>query len=79
MSTPTGIVSAEPGWRALFATPDGTSTGRSRVIAWALVDESGETRLVGMIADPTDPKRIVSADAVVDQDGGSLQRYGFVE
>ncbi len=79
MATPISIVSAESGWRALFASADGTSTGRSRVIAWALVEEDGVSRLVGMIADPSDPRRVVSAETAVDEDGGTLQRYGFVE
>jgi hypothetical protein len=33
---------------------------------------------VGIVADPNDPKSLVSADTVTDEDGGSLQRYGFV-
>jgi hypothetical protein len=73
------LVSAEPGWRALFANPDGASTGRSRVIAWAAQEKDGVTRIVGVIADPNDPKSLVAADSVVDEDGGSLQRYGYVE
>jgi hypothetical protein len=73
------LISAEPGWRALFANADGESTGRSRVIAWAAQKTDGATRIVGVIADPNDPKSLVAADSVVDEDGGSLQRYGYIE
>jgi hypothetical protein len=73
------LVPALPGWRALFADGDGVETGRSRVIAWASHQHEGSTRIVGIIADPNDPKSLVPADTVVDEDGGSLQRYGFVD
>ena len=73
------LISADAGWRALFAGPDGVETGRSRVIAWAAQERDGVTQLVGIIADPTDPKSLVPADGVVDEDGGSLVRYGFVD
>ena len=72
------LVAAESGWRALFADDEGTETGRSRVIAWATHEQAGETRIVGIITDPNDPKLLVPADSVVDEDGGSLFRYGFV-
>ncbi len=72
------MIPAESGWRALFADSDGTETGRSRVIAWASHERAGETRIVGIITDPNDPKVLVPADSVVDEDGGSLSRYGFV-
>lgn len=79
MARYSSLVSAESGWRALFADPDGLETGRSRVIAWAAVDDaSGGSRLVGIIADPNDPKNLVPADEATDEDGGSLERYGFV-
>ena len=79
MADPLSLVSAVPGWRALFADADGVETGRSRVVAWASVASDGGSRVVGIIADPNDPKSLVPADSVVDEDGGSLQRYGFVE
>ena len=72
------LIPAESGWRALFADADGIETGRSRVIAWAAHERAGETRIVGIIADPNDPKTLVPADGVVDEDGGSLSRYGFI-
>jgi hypothetical protein len=72
------LIAAESGWRALFADGEGTETGRSRVIAWAAHERAGETRIVGIITDPNDPKLLVPADSVVDEDGGSLFRYGFV-
>jgi hypothetical protein len=71
------LVSAEPGWRALYADSDGIETGRSRVIAWATLERDGSTEIVGIIADPNDPKLLVAADSVTDEDNGSLQRYGF--
>jgi hypothetical protein len=74
----TSLVSAEPGWRALFADGDGVETGRSRVIAWASHEQDGVIRIVGIIADPNDPRSLVPADRVVDEDGGTLSRYGFV-
>ena len=72
------MIPAESGWRALFADADGTETGRSRVIAWASHEQAGEMRIVGIITDPNDPRTLVPADSVVDEDGGSLSRYGFV-
>ena len=71
------LVSVEAGWRALFADSDGAETGRSRVIAWASLEREGATMIVGIIADPNDPKSLVAADSVQDEDGGSLQRYGY--
>jgi hypothetical protein len=73
------LIPADSGWRALYADATGVPTGRSRVIAWAVVEDGGDGRIVGVIADPNDPKQLVAADAVVDEDGGSLQRYGFVD
>ena len=61
----------------MFADTEGVETGRSRVIAWAAQERDGVTRVVGIIADPNDPKRLVPADTVTDEDGGSLSRYGF--
>ena len=72
------LIPAEAGWRALFADDQGAETGRSRVIAWGSHEQEGVTRIVGIIADPNDPKVLVAADTVVDEDGGSLSRYGFV-
>jgi len=74
---PSIFVSAEPGWRALFADGEGVETGRSRIIGWASQERDGVTRIVGIIADPNDPKTLVAADSVIDEDGGSLSRYGF--
>ena len=73
------LIPAESGWRALFASADGVETGRSRVIAWAAQERDGVTQLVGIIADPNNPRSLVPADGVVDEDGGSLVRYGFVD
>jgi hypothetical protein len=73
------LVPAESGWRAIFADSGGAGTGRSRVVAWAILDDEAGQRIVGIIADPSDPRRLVAADSVTDEDGGALQRYGFVE
>ena len=73
------LVAAEAGWRALFATEDGAETGRSRIIAWASVESGGTTEIVGIIADPNNPKKLIRADSVTDEDGGTLLRYGFIE
>ncbi len=80
MASYSALVSAESGWRALFADADGLETGRSRIIAWASIDDAdGASRIVGIIADPNDPKKLVPADEATDDDGGSLKRYGFVD
>ena len=71
------MISAEAGWRALFES-DGLETGRSRVVGWASIDIDGASRLVGIIVDPNDPRKLVPADEVVDDEGGSLARYGFI-
>ncbi len=71
------LISAEPGWRALFADANGIETGRSRVVAWASVERDGVSEIVGIIANPNDPKSLVPADSVTDEDGGSLHRYGY--
>jgi hypothetical protein len=79
VATYSAIVSAESGWRALFADADGVETGRSRVVAWVSIEDgAGGTRISGIIADPNDPRKLVPADEATDEDGGSLQRYGFV-
>ena len=71
------MISAESGWRALVES-DGLETGRSRVVGWASIDSDGTSRLVGIIVDPNDPRQLVPADEVVDDEGGSLARYGFI-
>ena len=72
-------MAAEAGWRALFATVDGVETGRSRIIAWASVERDGTSAIVGVIADPNEPKSLVAADTVTDEDGGTLLRYGYID
>ncbi|MDP9308797.1 MAG: hypothetical protein M3P15_10905 [Actinomycetota bacterium] len=72
------IVSAEPGWRALFGV-EREEVGRSRIVAWALVEEEGREEIVGLIVDLDDPTRIRPAPDMVDAEGHRLLRYGFVE
>ncbi len=79
MASFSSLVPADSGWRALFADAEGAATGRSRVVAWGIVDGADGSRVVGVIADPNDPRRLVAADETVDEDGGSLQRYGYVD
>ena len=72
------LVPAEPGWRALFGV-EGEEVGRSRIVAWALVEEQGREEIVGLVVDLEDPTRIRAAPDVVDVEGHRLLRYGFVE
>lgn len=70
------MISAEPGWRALFAV-DGEEVGRSRVIGWGSVEGKDGPELVGIIIDPSDPTRLAPASEVTDPSGGELIRYAF--
>ena len=75
------LVPAEPGWKAVFKEPDGGES-LSRILGWAaLAGQSGnqdEIELVGIIVDPGEPSRIVSAVAAVSPGGGSFARYRYV-
>jgi hypothetical protein len=70
------LVSAEPGWRAVFKEPDG-SESVSRVLGWAVVGGSDEQQLVGVIVDPAQPSRILPATETVSPGGGSFARYRY--
>ncbi len=70
------MIAAEPGWKALFGKA-GEEVGRSRILGWAGVQRSERVEVVGVIVDPNDPTRIVSAADVIDPGGGQLMRYGF--
>ena len=70
------IVAAENGWRALFEEPTGEVT-RSRVVCWALAGTAEAVEIVGMIVDPTEPTKVVSAPDGVSPDGGAFTRYAF--
>jgi hypothetical protein len=72
------IIPADPGWRALFGA-DGEEFGRSRVVAWGLLATEGRDEVVGLIVHPSTPTQIVAASDVVDDEGGRLLRYAFVE
>ena len=70
---------AETGWRAIFGEDEHDRT-MSRVIAWAVTtDADGASEVTGLIVDPNDPARIVSAGGVVTPEGHTLARYGFKE
>jgi hypothetical protein len=71
------LVSAEPGWRAVFKEPDG-SESVSRVLGWAIVGGADGQELVGVIVDPAQPARIVAATEAVSPGGGSFARYRYV-
>src|SRR5258708_10388613 len=67
------LVSAETGWRAVFAEPDG-SESLSRILGWAIRGED----VVGLIVDPAAPSQIVSATEAASPEGGSFARYRYV-
>ena len=49
----------------------------SRVVAWAVTTaQDGTVEVTGLIVDPNDPARIVSAAGVVTPEGQALTRYG---
>ena len=72
------LIQAEIGWKAVFAEPDG-SESVSRILGWA-VAAAGEagSELVGIVVDPSDPSRIVTAPEAVSPAGGGFTRYRFV-
>jgi hypothetical protein len=67
------LVSAETGWRAVFAEPDG-SESLSRILGWAVHGED----VVGLIVDPAAPARIVPAPDSSSPSGGKFNRYRYV-
>jgi xylitol oxidase len=67
------LVSAETGWRAVFAEPDG-SESLSRVVAWAAQGDA----IVGLIVDPAAPAQIVPAAEASSPSGGKFNRYRYV-
>jgi len=67
------LVSAESGWRAVFAEPDG-SESVSRILGWAVHGED----VVGLIVDPAAPARIVPASDSSSPSGGRFNRYRYV-
>jgi len=71
------LVSAESGWRAVFKEPDGGES-LSRVLGWAIVGGAKDVELVGVIVDPADPARIVTAAEAKSPAGGSFARYRYV-
>lgn len=71
------LVPAESGWKAVFTEPDGGET-MSRVLGWAAIGNGDEVELAGIIVDPGEPSRIVSAVGAVSPGGGSFARYRYV-
>jgi len=73
------IIPADSGWRAMYGGQC-EEAGLSRVVAWALVeDASGERRVVGMVVDPQDRRRIVTVHDTESQHSGVLTGYGYKE
>jgi hypothetical protein len=68
------LVAAESGWRAVFKEPDGGES-TSRIVGWAVGDDGA---VAGLIVDPTEPGRIVSAAGAASPDGGAFLRYRYV-
>ena len=50
------LVAAESGWRAVFKEPDGGES-LSRILGWAIAGDG----VVGLIVDPAEPSRIITA------------------
>lgn len=71
------LVPAEPGWKAVFKEPDGGES-LSRILGWAALGGQDEIELVGIIVDPGEPSRIVSAAEAKSPGGGSFTRYRYV-
>lgn len=72
------LVPAEIGWKAVFKEPDGGES-LSRILAWAAYDDGAAVpELVGVVVDPGDPSRIISATAASSPGGGSFARYRYV-
>jgi hypothetical protein len=71
------LLSAEPGWKAVFEEPNG-SESQSRILGWAVVGAGEKSELVGVIVDPVDPSRIIPAVEAASPDGGTFLRYRFV-
>ena len=73
------LVSAESGWRAIYTDgEDEESRELTRIVAWALVEESeGERTVVGMVVDATDPTQIVPAPDGASLDTPVFDRYGY--
>ncbi len=74
------IVPADNGWRAIYGGQGADDSGLSRIVAWALVEAAdGSRRIVGMVVDPQDRKRIVPVDTTESQHAGGLTGYGYKE
>lgn len=74
------LVTAEPGWRAIYLGEEADDRELTRIVAWALVeDESGSRTLLGMVVDSSDPTRIVAAPEGASESAPRFDRYGFKE
>jgi hypothetical protein len=72
------LVTAEPGWHALYRGEYEEDSERARVVAWALVEaEDGGREVVGMVIDPNEPTQIVAAPDGASPLAPTFDRYGF--
>jgi hypothetical protein len=71
------LISAEPGWRAVFTDGKGNSE-QTRVIGWGLLDPPDATGspVVGLVLHAGDPTRIVPAPESAAA-GFTLEQYGY--
>ena len=88
-SAPTGaadekivmIIPADSGWRAIYGGQgQSEESGLSRVVGWALVEDSaGDRKVVGLVVDPQNRSSIVTATGTESTQAGMLTGYGFKE
>jgi hypothetical protein len=75
------IITADQGWRAKYGG-QGTNeeSGLSRVVAWALVEDSaGDRTVVGLVVDPQNRSSIVTATGTESTQAGTFTGYGYKE
>lgn len=75
------VIPADSGWRAKYGGQAGSEeSGLSRVVAWALVEDSaGDRRVVGLVVDPQNRSNIVTATGTESTQAGTFTGYGYKE
>jgi hypothetical protein len=58
-------IAAAPGWAARYLGAEGEKV--VTLLAWALVDEDGERRLVGFVQQPATPEQSTAAVVLADE------------
>jgi hypothetical protein len=72
------VIPADSGWRAKYGGSE--ESGLSRVVAWALVEDSaGDRRVVGLVVDPQNRSNIVTATGTESTQAGMFTGYGYKE